>query len=160
MRDAAAFSSGTVSDAGWWCAADDPTGKIVHVFRSDVGEMADTAPPGPMGQRSAFTASRLEPGARGPGTPGGTVVACASGNRVLVFDQDHKLIWQVTNAELFGDRTAGGFFNDVCGMQVLNSGNILVSTYGNKEEDGVKMLEISPDKEIVWEYHHPNIGWI
>ena len=56
---------------------------------------------------------------------------------------------QVTNADL------GGILNDVCGLQVLKSGNFLVSTYGNKTVDGAKMLEISPEKKIVWSYHNP-----
>ena len=43
----------------------------------------------------------------------------------------------MTNADL------GGVLNDVCGLHVLKSGNYLVSTYGNKTTDGVKVLSVS-----------------
>ena len=39
-----------------------------------------------------------------------------------MFDANRELAWSVNNDEL------GGIFNDVCGLQVLKSGNILVST--------------------------------
>ena len=30
---------------------------------------------------------------------------------------------------------------------------------GNQAEDGVKMLEITRNKQIVWRYHNPAVKW-
>ena len=31
---------------------------------------------------------------------------------------------------------------------------------GNKTADGVKMLEVTRDKQIVWSYHNPSVTWV
>ena len=31
---------------------------------------------------------------------------------------------------------------------------------GNKTADGVKMLEVTRDKQIVWSYHNPDVTWV
>eukprot|EP01043_Picozoa_sp_COSAG02_P058760 COSAG02_NODE_7366_length_3045_cov_63.590971_2_plen_341_part_00 len=139
----------------------DASGEIVHVFRTDIPEMADSA--GDFGgnalstgtdERSSFFASRLDDGS--------TAISCASGNRLCVFDKDHNLEWQCSNVDLGTNPDDGQGLNDVCGLQVLKSGNFLVSTYGNKQKDGtgMKMVEITREKEIVWTYHNPDITWV
>ena len=122
----------------------DARGRVVHTFRTDIPELAHTATPEQ--QRASFSACRLDDGS--------TVIACASGDRVCVFDKDYRLAWQVSNAEL------GGLLNDACGLHVLKSGNILVSAYRNKSLDGIKMLEITREKAIVWTYQNPDVTWV
>ena len=34
------------------------------------------------------------------------------------------------------------------------------SVDGNKTADGVKMLEVTRDKQIVWSYHNPDVTWV
>ena len=54
----------------------------------------------------------------------------------------------------------GGILNDVCGLQVLKSGNFVVSCYGNQAEDGLKLIEITPDKKIVWTYQNQTVKYV
>ena len=30
----------------------------------------------------------------------------------------------------------------------------------NKSEDGIKMLEITREKEVVWTYQNPDVSWV
>lgn len=119
----------------------DASGRVVRVFRVDLPELG-----GERAKNGTFAAVRLDDGS--------TVVTCASGNRIVIFDREGSVAWQLTNEEL------GGELRDVCGLQVLNSGNLLVSCYGNQSEDGLKMIEITPDKEIVWTYQNPEVKYI
>lgn len=119
----------------------DAAGKVLHIFRLDIPEMG-----GPSAANGSFCASRLKDGS--------TVITCASGNRMVMFDKDHKLVWQLTTKEI------GGVLQDVCGLQVLKSGNFLVSCYGNKAADGLKMLEITRDKKIVWTYQNAKLRYV
>lgn len=81
----------------------DSTGAVVHEFRTDIPELEGTAGltaygTGPTNglattddaqARSSFFAERLPDGS--------TVITCASGNRMCVFDKDRKLAWHVSN---------------------------------------------------------------
>ena len=119
----------------------DKKGTVLHTFRVDLPELG-----GPAAENGTFAASRLENGS--------TVVTCASGNRMVVFDKDGELVWHLSTEEL------GGIFQDVCGLQVLRSGNFLVSCYGNQSEDGLKMIEVNRDKQIVWTYQNPDVKYV
>ncbi|MEM7375345.1 MAG: hypothetical protein AAF587_42510 [Bacteroidota bacterium] len=116
-------------------------GKVVRTFRVDIPEMG-----GPEAKNGTFAAVRLKGGS--------TVLTCASGNRMVVFDKKGQIEWQLTTEEI------GGQLQDVCGLQVLNNGNFLVSCYGNQTEDGVKMMEITRDKQIVWTYQNPDVRYV
>ena len=67
----------------------------------------------PKQQRSAFAACRPPDDS--------TAIACANGDRIVVFDANYRLTWHVTSAEV------GGLLNDACGLHVLKSGNFLVA---------------------------------
>lgn len=112
-----------------------PAGEIVNTF------MTDTEP---FGGRPAenwpFTAIR---------TPAGTtVVGCTHGNRVVEFDADGNVIWQLTNDDV------NGIIKDACGVQRLPNGNTVVAAYAAR--NGVKLFEVNPEKQIVWQYDGPH----
>lgn len=119
----------------------DKNGLVVHTFRVDLPELG-----GPAAKNGTFAASRLDNGS--------TVITCASGNRMVVFDKSGELVWHLSNDEL------GGILQDVCGLQVLKNGNFLVSCYGNQATDGFKMIEVNRDKQIVWTYQNPDVKYV
>lgn len=82
-------------------------------------------------------------------TPQGTtVVGCTYGNRVVEFDAEGEVVWQVTNDDV------GGIIKDACGVQRLPNGNTVIACYG--AQDGVKLFEVNADKEVVWQYDGPH----
>ena len=85
-----------------------------------------------------FTAIRLE--------NGNTVIGCTNGNRVIEVDPEGKIVWSVTNDDL-GEK----LIQDACGVQRLPNGNTVITSYYAKG-DQVKLLEVTPDKKVVWRY--------
>ena len=76
---------------------------------------------------------------------GGILAALTNGNRVVEFDADGKVRWQVTAAE------TDGAINDACGVQRLPNGNTMIASY-RIGKGGERLLEVSPEKEIVWDW--------
>jgi hypothetical protein len=74
---------------------------------------------------------------------GGMLAALTNGNRVVEFDADGKIRWQVTAAEV------DGAINDACGVQRLPNGNTMIASY-RIGKGGERMLEVTPDKKVVW----------
>ena len=74
---------------------------------------------------------------------GGILAALTNGNRVVEFDSEGTVRWQVTASD-----TAGAI-NDACGVQRLPSGNTMIASY-RIGKNGVRMLEVSPEKKVVW----------
>lgn len=116
-------------------------GKVVRTIRIDLPELG-----GAEAKNGAFSAVRL--------SDGSTVITCTSGNRLVVIDKKGNVEWQLTTDEI------GGQLQDVCGLQVLENGHFLVSCYGNQTADGLKMMEITRDKQIVWTYQNPEVKYI
>ncbi|MFK5921406.1 MAG: hypothetical protein QM496_04460 [Verrucomicrobiota bacterium] len=118
-----------------------PDGTVVKTFRTDLekwgGRDAHTWP---------FTAVRLD--------NGNTYVNLTHGNRIVEFDADGKVVWYVDNKDV------GGRFADPCGGQRLENGNTVICVYGQKKADMPKVFEITADKKVVWEYHHPRLTGI
>ena len=90
----------------------------------------------------AFTAIRLD--------NGNTLVGCTLGDLVVEFDRAGKIVWQVTDDELPGKP-----FNDCCGVQRLPNGNIVVTAHHATGND-VRLVEITRDKQVVWEHRDPS----
>ena len=90
----------------------------------------------------AFTAIRLD--------NGNTLVGCTLGNLVVEFDRNAKIIWQVTNDDLPGKP-----FNDCCGVQRLPNGNTVITAHHATGND-VRLVEITREKQIVWEHRDPS----
>jgi len=113
-----------------------PDGAIVKVFRTDLealgGRKAEVWP---------FTAIRL------PG--GNTLVTLTHGNRVVEFDPEGQIAWSLDNVQ------AGGRLADPCGAQRLANGNTVICCYGQKDPAKPRMVEVTRDGAVVWEFFHP-----
>ena len=86
-----------------------------------------------------FTAIRLE--------NGNTLVTCTHGKTVVEFDRDAKIVWRLSNSDL-----PEPLLNDPCGAQRLPNDNTVITSYGTTTPRAVKMLEVTPDKKLVWTY--------
>jgi len=118
-----------------------PQGKVVKAFATDTEHFG-----GRDAKNWPFTAIRTPASAQHP--QGTTVVGCTYGNRVVEFDADGKIVWELTNKDV------NGIIKDACGVQRLPNGNTVVACYGKKK--GVKLFEVNKDKKIVWQYAGPN----
>lgn len=80
---------------------------------------------------------------------GNTLVCCTNGNRVVEFDADGNVAWQLTNDDL-----PGPWLQDPCGGQVLPNGNVVIASYagGRKDVNAPKLIEVNRDKKVVWTY--------
>lgn len=80
---------------------------------------------------------------------GHTLVCCTNGNRVVDFDANGKVVWQLTNEDL-----PGPWLQDPCGGQLLPNGNIVITSYaaGRSDPNAPKLIEVNRDKEVVWTY--------
>lgn len=87
-----------------------------------------------------FTAIRLD--------NGNTLIDCTHGDMVIEVDKQGKIVWQVTNADLPGTP-----IHDACGAQRLANGNTVITSYGAGGAGDIKLLEITPDKKIVWKFY-------
>ena len=78
-----------------------------------------------------------------------TLVSCTNGNRVINFNANGEVIWTLTNDDLPGD-----WLQDPCGAQILPNGNFVITSYaaGRKDPDAPKLIEVTPEKEVVWTY--------
>ncbi len=107
-------------------------GEVVNTFSTDFEEFG-----GRNAKTWPFTAIRL--------FNGNTLVTLTNGNRVIELDSDGNIAWMIANSDFEGDPLA-----DPCGAQRLPNGNTVIASYGAK--DGIKLLEVDRDKNIVWTY--------
>lgn len=112
-----------------------PDGRVVAELRTDVEELGGRA-----AENWPFTAIRLE--------NGHTLTTLTHGNKVVEWDAQGKVFWSITNDDLPASPLV-----DPCGAQRLPNGNTVIASYGATQ--GVKVLEVSPDKKIVWQYSGP-----
>jgi hypothetical protein len=85
-----------------------------------------------------FTAIRL--------ADGNTLINCTYGHTAIEVNATGKTVWELSNNDL-----AKAFIKDACGGQRLPNGNTVIASYGIGEER-TKLLEVTPDKKIVWTY--------
>lgn len=109
-----------------------PHGDVAKVFKTDIPEIGSRD-----FENWPFTAIRLN--------NGNTLVSLTHGNKIVEFDKNGKVVWKVTNEDLNEP-----VFKDPCGAQRLPNGNTVIASYGAKE--GVRLFEITPQKDIVWTY--------
>jgi outer membrane protein assembly factor BamB len=83
---------------------------------------------------------------------GGILAGLTNGNRVVEYGTDGKPRWEVTAADV------DAAINDACGIQRLPSGNTMIASY-RIGKDGVRLVEVSPEKKIVWKWQAnvPNV---
>ena len=113
-----------------------PEGKIVQEFPTDLEELG-----GRPAENWPFTAIRLD--------NGNTLVNLTHGNKTVELDPKGKVIWKVSN-----DDFEGNPFSDPCGAQRLPNGSTVIASYAAKT--GMKLFEVTRDKEIVWNYSGPH----
>jgi|TARA_R110001606_G_scaffold229139_4_gene377124 hypothetical protein len=109
-----------------------PDGNVVNVFRTDLADLG-----GREAENWPFTAIRLD--------NGNTLVTLTHGNKVVEFDTNGKVVWEISNADVKESP-----FVDPCGAQRLPNGNTVIASYGAQK--GIKLFEVSPDKSMVWSY--------
>ncbi|MDG2186612.1 MAG: hypothetical protein P8K79_13120 [Mariniblastus sp.] len=114
-----------------------PSGEVIADLKTDTEHFG-----GPQTKHWPFTAIRLE--------NGNTLVGCTYGNRVVEFDAKGQVVWELENDDV------DGIIKDACGIQRLPNGNTVVTSYGQRDKDAVKIFEVTPDKKVVWTYngHH------
>jgi hypothetical protein len=111
-----------------------PDGKIVNVLKTDRTEFGGRA-----AENWPFTAIRLD--------NGNTLTSLTHGNKVVEFNPQGEVAWQITNADV------KGVFHDTCEVQRLANGNTVIGSHA--ASTGVFMVEVTPDKKIVWTSEHP-----
>lgn len=111
-----------------------PEGQVVATIKTDLPDLG-----GRPSKSWPFTAIRLE--------NGNTVASLTNGNQVAEFNQKGEVVWKVTNADV------NGLLKDPCGSQRLANGNTVIGSHGANK--GVSMVEVTPDKKIVWTSDHP-----
>ncbi|MEL6106584.1 MAG: hypothetical protein AAFU85_11120 [Planctomycetota bacterium] len=113
-----------------------PKGKVVKAFPTDMEDLGGRA-----AKNWPFTAIRFD--------SGNTLVCLTNGNKVVEMDADGNVVWKVTNEDLPGNP-----IDDACGGQRLPNGNTVITAYHAKK--GIKLLEVTPEKELVWSYDGPH----
>ncbi len=84
---------------------------------------------------------------------GNSLISCTNGNRVIEVDEDGAIVWKVDNED-FKEQ----LIRDACGAQRLANGNTVVTSYQAKKGQ-VKLLEITPDKKVVWRFSGFDAGF-
>lgn len=112
-----------------------PDGSIASEIKTDLESLGGRA-----AENWPFTAIRLD--------NGHTLTTLTHGNKVVEWDAKGEIFWSVSNLDLEGKPLV-----DPCGAQRLPGGNTMIASYGATQ--GVKILEVTPDKRIVWKYDGP-----
>ena len=113
-----------------------PTGEVVRTIKTDLPELG-----GRGAENWPFTAILLEDGK--------VMVNLTHGNKTVFFDKEGKAVWTVTNEDV------GGRFADPCGGSVLANGNVVICSYGQREDAKPDVFEINAEKKVVWEFKVP-----
>jgi hypothetical protein len=112
------------------------SGDVLQTFPTDLPELG-----GREARNWPFTAIRL--------ANGNTLINLTNGNKTVEMDAAGKVVWKVSNEDF-----EGAPFQDPCGAQRLPNGNTMIASYGAKE--GIKLFEVTPEKEMVWKYEGAN----
>jgi hypothetical protein len=111
-----------------------PAGQVTHTLRTDLESIG-----GRPAENWPFTAIRLD--------NGNTLVSLTHGNKVVELNQNGDIVWKVDNNDV------NGLFRDPCGCQRLANGNTVVGSHA--ANTGVSMVEVTPERKIVWTSDHP-----
>lgn len=110
----------------------EPSGKVVRIIKTDLPELGGRA-----AENWPFTAITLE--------NGHIMANLTHGNKTVIFDQEGKVQWVAS----------GKRFADPCGGEVLPNGNIVICQYASKGDEMPDVIEMTPDKKVVWEFKAP-----
>lgn len=109
-----------------------PKGEIVRTIKTDLPELG-----GKEKKNWPFTAIVLEDGR--------IMANLTNGNKTVIFDKDGKVNWVFANEQCA----------DPCGGQFLANGNVVACQYGSRSDAMPDVMEISPDKKVVWQFKAP-----
>jgi outer membrane protein assembly factor BamB len=118
-----------------------PAGDVVRTIRTDLPELG-----GREAKNWPFTAILLEDDQ--------VLVNLTNGNKAAIFDKAGKVVWSAKNDDV------GGRFADPCGGGVLDNGNIIVCSYGQKDDQKADVFEVNRDKKVVWEFKAHGYGGV
>lgn len=111
-------------------------GEVVNVLKTDLEELG-----GREGRNWPFTAIRK--------ADGSTLVNLTNGNKTVLFGANGEVLWKCDNDDV------DGRFADPCGGQLLPNGNVVIGSYGQRDRSKPIYFEVTPEKEVVWEFFHP-----
>jgi len=117
-----------------------PAGEVVREIPTDLPELG-----GREIHNWPFTAILLE--------NGNILANLTHGDKTVEFDPTGKVVWRVDNE----NTVPPGKFADACGGQRLPNGNTVITAYGQKDPAKCKVFEVTRDKQVVWEFFHPDI---
>ena len=106
----------------------DTTGK-------ELGRIGTRDPAAPQLNTWPFTAITL--------ADGGILAGLTNGNRVVEFDKEGKIRWQIDSSDV------DGAIADACGIQRLPNGNTMIASY-HVGAHGERLVEVSPERKVVW----------
>ena len=112
--------------------------KVVREYDSTGKIVREIHPPADPKDSWPFTAIALPNDHR--------LITCTHGNLVIETDAAGKIVWQFSNADL-----PAPLLNDPCGAQRLPNGNTVICSYAIGA-NRTKLLEVTPDKKVVWTY--------
>lgn len=113
--------------------------KVVREYAPDGKIVWEAKTPDDVKDAWPFTAIRL--------LSGNTLTTCTHGLTVVEFDKEGKIVWRLSNADLPRPLLA-----DPCGAQRLPNGDTVICSYGQGKPGEVKLLEVTPEKKVVWTY--------
>jgi len=87
---------------------------------------------------------------------GNTLISCGDAHRVIEVDAQDKIVWEVTESEIPGNRL--GF---AAGLQRLANGNTVICNWPGhaSNPNSPQAFEVTRDKKLVWELNNPQLGW-
>jgi outer membrane protein assembly factor BamB len=87
---------------------------------------------------------------------GNTLSSCGDAHRVIEVDPQDKIVWEVTESEIPGNRL--GF---AAGLQRLANGNTVICNWPGHAgaPNQPQAFELTRDKKVVWEVKNPQLGW-
>jgi len=83
-----------------------------------------------------------------------TLIADKGNKRVIVVTPDKEIVWEYSGN--------GQELIAVYGVRALDNGNVLIADQGNMEdpESIARIIEVTGDKEVVWEYSKPAMEFV
>jgi hypothetical protein len=115
-----------------------PDGTVVREIATDLPQFG-----GREVHNWPFTAIELE--------NGNLLVNLTHGHKSAEFNPAGEVVWHVDNSHVDGQ------FNDPCGGQRLPNGNTVFGAYGQTDPTKPKIFEVTRDKDVVWEFYHPEV---
>ena len=113
--------------------------KVVREYAPDGKIVSEAKTPDTPAECWPFSAIRLP--------NGNTLINCTHGLMTIEVDPAGKIVWQLTNDDL-----PEPLLIDPCGCQRLGNGNTIIASYGSNKPGAVKLLEVTPQKKVVWTY--------